>query len=104
MEPSGSANLGDANLGGAIGIATPEEEAMTMAACIEAIAADPAHWRQAVWHEDGYSAADAPSASTLAASVARPARASSESAPARVSCSTRPARRCGWRRTKARAA
>ena len=49
-------------------------------------------------------AAEAPSASTFAARVARFARASAVSAPARVSCRTSPASRCGWRRTKAKAA
>ncbi len=49
-------------------------------------------------------AAEAPSASTFEARVARFAFASAVSAPARVSRSTSPASRCGWRRTKAKAA
>jgi hypothetical protein len=49
------ANLTDADLTDAIGLVAQEEEAATLAACVEAIAAAPADlWNQAIWHHEAY--------------------------------------------------
>ena len=53
------ADLTGADLSGAVGIASPEEEAANIAAAVEAIAAEPHHWNQAVWHGNGFAPADA---------------------------------------------
>ena len=54
------ATLDGANLDGAIGIATPEEEAVSLAGAVDAIAADPSLWRQDLWHGQGYDPSEAP--------------------------------------------
>jgi len=54
------ADLTRANLARAIGIASAEEEASTLAACVDAIAREPDHHRQDIWHGYGYDAAAAP--------------------------------------------
>ena len=54
-----SADLRSANLAGAIGLASAEEEAATLAACVEAIAREPDHHRQDIWHGYGYDPAAA---------------------------------------------
>jgi hypothetical protein len=53
------ADLRDADLRGAVGLASPEEEAANIAAAVEAIAAEPQHWDQAVWHGGGFDPAAA---------------------------------------------
>ena len=53
------ADLTRANLADAIGIASAEEEAATLAACVEAIAREPDHHRQDIWHGYGYDPAAA---------------------------------------------
>ena len=54
------ANLSEADLSGAVGLTSPEEEAANIAAAVEAIAAEPHHWNQAVWHGSGFDPAAAP--------------------------------------------
>ena len=53
------ADLSGADLGGAVGITSPEEEAANIAAAVEAIAAEPQHWDQAIWHGNGFDPAAA---------------------------------------------
>jgi uncharacterized protein YjbI with pentapeptide repeats len=53
------AYLTGAYLTGAVGLASPEEEAANIAAAVEAIAAEPQHWDQAVWHGGGFDPAAA---------------------------------------------
>ena len=51
--------MSGADLREALGLASPEEEAANIAAAVEAIAAEPQHWDQAVWHGGGFDPADA---------------------------------------------
>lgn len=53
------ADLSEADLSEADGYTSPEEESANIAAAVEAIAAEPEHWDQTVWHGVGYDAAAA---------------------------------------------
>ena len=53
------ADLTGADLRRAVSLASPEEEAANIAAAVEAIAAEPHHWNQAVWHGNGFDPAAA---------------------------------------------
>jgi len=54
------ARLTGADLTRAIGLVTPGEEEATISACVAAIAAEPDHWDQDLWHGGAYDPATAP--------------------------------------------